>query len=136
MINRSDRPHHLGQIYSLLIASLVSWFGIQSGSSPSFGIDIYIACLIARLVSLCCIYSGSSPSFGIYIYSLLIPRLVSLCGIQSRSSPSFGIDIQLVVSQACVSVLHLSWIVPIIWGRYIAGCQLGLCPCVAFRALD
>ena len=39
-----------------------------------------------------------------------IARLVSLCGIQSiYSSPLFGIDIELVV-------------------------QLGLCPCVAYRA--
>ena len=75
--------------------------------------------LSLQINSVYCLLRENKPeTLSLYSgeWSLLIAcciaRLVSLCGIQSiYSSPLFGIDIELVV-------------------------QLGLCPCVAFRALD
>ena len=63
-----DRPHHLGSIYSWLLARLVSLCGIQSTG--------LIACWIATLMSLCGIQSLS--------YCSLIAKLVSLCDIQTQ----------------------------------------------------
>ena len=135
------------QYLACCIARLLSLCGIQSiGSSPSFGINIYlvlklgfcpcvalqhwifpiiwdkyISCFIVRLVSLCDIQSiGSSPSFGINIYLVLQLGLCPCVAFRALDYPHhLGLIYSLFYSQACVLVCHLEqWIVPIIWDQY------------------